>query len=187
MQEGITKKLHEEEKRNKDLGIKFRKCFEGLSKIMEINNIDRFKLHDDNVDLTKKIQMLRENLIKADTQTAAMKREIELQKQLNESKISKSRLESTIEKQKLEHDIKLLELKLTEREEMCQHLEEKVKILEEKKKKSAKLVDDIIRLGIGAAAEDKGETAEGEILVAEATKKLDDSQENDEFPKESEM
>lgn len=191
----MSKKLYDEEKRRKELAGRFQESFEELSKMMEMNNVERFKLHEDNVDLTKRIQMFREDIIKAETQTAKFRREIELQKQLNDSKITKIRLQSIIEKQKLEHDVKVLQLNLAKRDEAFLQFEEKIKILQEENQfytrkiekyeealkqdayQSAKIVDQLISMSIGAATKsgkdeyDGGETAEAEMLVDKAEEK----------------
>lgn len=142
IQEETSQKLLEEEERRREVSAKFQESFQELSTMMEDSNKKSYKLHDDNVEMTKKIQYLCEKSLETEGQMALMKRETELEKQLSASNLAKVRLEAQMEKQQWEQERKVLELNLKKSEEVRTQLQMNAKVLQEQIQLYAKKCED---------------------------------------------
>lgn len=131
LQENATKRLLEQEKKQNEVSEVLQEDFNELSKMMETSSTERYKLHDDNVMMTKKIQFLLANSMETEKQVALVKQEAQLQKELYASDLAKIKLEENMEIVRWEHDCKVLELNLKISKEMCTQLQEDVKVLQE--------------------------------------------------------
>lgn len=109
---------------------------------MEESNRKSYKLHDDNVEMTKKIQYLYEKSMETEGQMALMKRECELEKQLYLSNLAKVQLENQMERQQWEKERKILELNLKKSEEVRNQLQVNAKVLQEQVQLYAKKCED---------------------------------------------
>lgn len=98
---------------------------------MEESNKKSLKLRDDNIEMSRKIQILCEKSKQMEEQMNLMKRESDLEKQLYESNIAKLRLESQMEKEQWEQERRVLELSLRKSEEVRTQLQLNTKVLQE--------------------------------------------------------
>lgn len=92
-------KIREEEEKRKEVSAKFQSTLSEITALMSQNNEKNTKLHEDNLEMTKKFKSVCEQYEIREQQVEKMQQQMKLEAQLAEAKLAKAKMEMTAEKE----------------------------------------------------------------------------------------
>ncbi|XP_046751762.1 gamma-taxilin isoform X1 [Diprion similis] len=107
-------KIREEEEKRKEVSAKFQSTLSEITALMSQNNEKNTKLHEDNLEMTKKFKSVCEQYEIREQQVEKMQQQMKLEAQLAEAKLAKAKMEMAAEKEVLLKEKQQLLLNLTE-------------------------------------------------------------------------
>ncbi|XP_020706438.2 alpha-taxilin isoform X2 [Athalia rosae] len=107
-------KIREEEEKRKEVSAKFQTTLSEITALMNQNNEKNTKLHEDNLEMTKKLKAMCEQYEIRSQQVEKLQQQMELSAQLAENKLAEARLQMAAEKEVLLREKQQLLLKSAE-------------------------------------------------------------------------
>lgn len=117
LQEDFLGKIRDEQEKRKDVTVKLQETLGQLDIVLAENSARNAKLQEDNVDMSKRLMDLHNELQKHTEQTKNAEKENILQKKLYETDLTKTRLEYETKKELMNRQIELLNFRVKERDE----------------------------------------------------------------------
>lgn len=92
-------KIREEEEKRKEVSAKFQSTLADVTSLMQQNNEKNTKLHEDNLEMTKKFKSVCEQYELREQQVEKISKQLQLESQLADARLAKAKLEMTAEKE----------------------------------------------------------------------------------------
>ncbi|KAK7866043.1 hypothetical protein R5R35_008555 [Gryllus longicercus] len=107
-------KIREEEEKRKEVSAKFQSTLADVTSLMQQNNEKNSKLHEDNLEMTKKFKSVCEQYELREQQVEKISKQLQLESKLADARLAKTKLEMTAEKEVLLREKQELLLEVTE-------------------------------------------------------------------------